>query len=199
MRREQIGGCCRSSGLGIVALRRSWREIFLWKTGDRQKEKRSKRERNGGLVETDAADGNPLTTRIPTTAWKAQNAFHSSHKARRRLHHRIYFSLAQGWGAPQTLNGKCANSKLSQQRGSPHNLVPGNSGAPILYFPEGTNGMSFGGGRVTLIGLQSTSFLGSDIAGMTPVNFIFDVIRGLNLPGADLYRGLPENRHSSKN
>ena len=49
MRREQIGGCCRSTGLGIVALRRSWREIFLWKTGDRQKEKRSKKERNGGL------------------------------------------------------------------------------------------------------------------------------------------------------
>jgi len=42
-------------------------------------------------VGTDAADGNPLTTRIPTAAWKAQNAFHSSHKARRRFHHRIYF------------------------------------------------------------------------------------------------------------
>jgi hypothetical protein len=42
-------------------------------------------------VETDAADGNPLTTRIPTAAWKAQNAFHSSHKARRRFHHRIHF------------------------------------------------------------------------------------------------------------
>ena len=42
-------------------------------------------------METDAADGNPLTTRIPTAAWKAQNAFHSSHKARRRFHHRIHF------------------------------------------------------------------------------------------------------------
>ena len=46
-------------------------------------------------METDAADGNPLTTRIPTAAWKAQNAFHSSHKARRRFHHRIYFFSRQ--------------------------------------------------------------------------------------------------------
>ena len=31
-------------------------------------------------MKTDAADGNPLTTRIPTAAWKAQNASHSSHR-----------------------------------------------------------------------------------------------------------------------
>ncbi len=34
------------------------------------------------------------------------------------------FLWPEGWGAPQTLNGKCANSKLSQQRGSPHGNVP---------------------------------------------------------------------------
>ena len=54
-------------------------------------------------METDAADGNPLTTRIPTAAWKAQNAFHSSHKARRRLHHRIYFSLARRMGSTSNI------------------------------------------------------------------------------------------------
>jgi hypothetical protein len=37
-------------------------------------------KRQGGPVETDAADGNPQRTRIPTAAWKAQNAFHSSHR-----------------------------------------------------------------------------------------------------------------------
>jgi hypothetical protein len=37
-----------------------------------------------GLVETDAADGNPHRTRIPTAAWKAQTAFHSSHKPSNR-------------------------------------------------------------------------------------------------------------------
>jgi hypothetical protein len=31
------GGCSRSTELAIVALRRSWRQIFLWKMGDRQK------------------------------------------------------------------------------------------------------------------------------------------------------------------
>jgi transposase InsO family protein len=30
------------------------------------------------------------------------------------------FRWAEGWGAPQTSNSKCANFKLSQQRGSPH-------------------------------------------------------------------------------
>jgi hypothetical protein len=91
---ERLWGCCRSTGLGLVVLvipRRSWRDIFCGKLGiGTKKEKRSKKERNGGPVGTDAADGNPLTTRIPTAAWKAQNAFHSSHKARRRFHHRIY-------------------------------------------------------------------------------------------------------------
>ena len=77
--------------------RPSWRSSFLGAPGAEffcrklgigtKKEKRSKKERNGGLVETDAADGNPPTTRIPTAAWKAQNAFHSSLKA----HHKVHF------------------------------------------------------------------------------------------------------------
>ena len=60
-----------------------------------KKEKRSKKERKRRPVETDAADGNPLTTRIPTAAWKAQNAFHSSHKARRRFYRP---DSPAGWG-----------------------------------------------------------------------------------------------------
>jgi hypothetical protein len=74
------------------------------------------------------------------------------------------------------------------------NLVPGNSGAPILYVPEGSNGVSFGGGRPNLIGLQSMSFAGSDIAGMTPSKYIFKVIQDLNLKDADLYRGTPDKK-----
>ena len=78
-----------------VGNRRSWAILARYfsgeKRGQAQKEKRSKKERKRRPVETDAADGNPLTTRIPTAAWKAQNAFHISHKARRRFHHRIHF------------------------------------------------------------------------------------------------------------
>jgi hypothetical protein len=74
------------------------------------------------------------------------------------------------------------------------NLVPGNSGAPILYVPEGSNGVSFGGSRVNVIGLQSISFLGSEVAGMTPSRYIFESIQALNLPDADLYRGAPANK-----
>ena len=32
---RQIGGCSRSTELAIVALKRSWRQIFRWKTGRR--------------------------------------------------------------------------------------------------------------------------------------------------------------------
>lgn len=40
-------------------------------------------------METDAAAGNPHTTRIPTAAWKAQTAFHSSHKATQQFGYTI--------------------------------------------------------------------------------------------------------------
>ena len=83
---------------GDVVGRPSGRWLFLGDPGTlffygklgtgTKKEKRSKKERKRRPVETDAADGNPLTTRIPTAAWKAQNAFHSSHKARRRFYRR---------------------------------------------------------------------------------------------------------------
>jgi|SRR5579872_893409 len=74
------------------------------------------------------------------------------------------------------------------------NLVPGNSGSPIFYAPEGANGASFGGGRPFLLGLQSSSFLGADISGMTPVQYIFEAIQNLKLQDADLYRGLIQNK-----
>jgi hypothetical protein len=38
-------------------------------------------------VETVATDGNPHTPRIPTAAWKAKTAFHSSHEAQQQFHH----------------------------------------------------------------------------------------------------------------
>ena len=83
---------------GDVVGRSSGRWLFLGDPGaiffwgkletDTKKEKRSKKERKRRPVETDAADGNPQRTRIPTAAWKAQNAFHSFHKARRRFYRR---------------------------------------------------------------------------------------------------------------
>jgi hypothetical protein len=35
LKEEQTGGCSRSTELAIVALKRSWRQIFCWKTGRR--------------------------------------------------------------------------------------------------------------------------------------------------------------------
>ena len=65
-------------------------------------------------------------------------------------------------------------------------LVPGNSGSPIFFVPVGFNGVSFGGaGRATLIGVQSTSFVGWDIAGMSPIQFLIDSLKSANIPDAD--------------
>jgi hypothetical protein len=65
-------------------------------------------------------------------------------------------------------------------------LVPGNSGSPILYIPVGFNGLNVGGGRPSIIGVQSSAVVGWDVAGMTPIKFLIDAIRAADMPGADL-------------
>lgn len=66
-------------------------------------------------------------------------------------------------------------------------LVPGNSGSPIFFVPVGLPGLISGGGlRAFLLGVQSNSFMGSDVAGMAPVEFVWDAIRKLNLVDANL-------------
>jgi hypothetical protein len=78
------------------------------------------------------------------------------------------------------------------------NLINGNSGSPIFYAPP------FFANRVkrgVLIGLQSSSLIAlsdqngsnvlepADIAGMTPVEDIFEIIEKYSSPLIDLYRG----------
>jgi hypothetical protein len=77
------------------------------------------------------------------------------------------------------------------------NLVGGNSGSPVFFYPpgEGNTGIGFGGPnvhRAALIGVQSSSFEGADIAGMTPVEDVFQIIKKY-APNADIdwYRGDP--------
>jgi hypothetical protein len=72
------------------------------------------------------------------------------------------------------------------------NLVGGNSGSPIFYVPTElclmfhcTSGLS----RVAIIGVQSSSFGGADIAGMTPIEDVFKIIEKHSSPDLDLYRG----------
>jgi hypothetical protein len=59
------------------------------------------------------------------------------------------------------------------------NLIPGNSGSPIFHVPLG--GM--------LLGVQSISVTGADIVGMTPINFVYDLLLKIGFPDADLHRG----------
>jgi hypothetical protein len=64
------------------------------------------------------------------------------------------------------------------------NLVAGNSGSPFITVPR-----QFSGVRASIIGLQSYSFNGSDVSGMTPVQYIYEIIEQIGLPDADLTRG----------
>jgi hypothetical protein len=69
------------------------------------------------------------------------------------------------------------------------NLIPGNSGSPIFHVPLGGSGVSIGGTRAMVLGVQSMSFGGAGIAGMTPINFVFEILQKMSLPDADLHRG----------
>jgi len=75
------------------------------------------------------------------------------------------------------------------------NLVNGNSGSPIFYQPfpmclPGT-GVTCTRGlyRGAIIGVQSCSFEGADIAGMTPIEDVFKIMEKNLRPDVDLYRG----------
>ena len=53
--------------------------------------------------------------------------------------------------------------------------------------------MRFGNSRPYLLGLQSMSVVAGEIAGMVPVQNIFEIIESLKLPDANLKRGPVEN------
>jgi hypothetical protein len=65
-------------------------------------------------------------------------------------------------------------------------LVEGNSGSPIYYSPPQFTGDR----RAVLLGVQSIGFLGWDVAGMTPVQFVYDIIEMMKLPDMDLRRNV---------
>ena len=71
------------------------------------------------------------------------------------------------------------------------NFVGGNSGSPIFRLPlEFTlgKGLTYSGPRVMLLGLLSASIEGADLSEMTPVEYIFEIIKA-HYPEAELYRG----------
>ena len=67
-------------------------------------------------------------------------------------------------------------------------LVPGNSGSPIYFEPTIIGGLVH---RPVLLGVQSISFLPWDVAGMTPVSYIYEIIETMKqLNNADLTRNV---------
>jgi hypothetical protein len=65
------------------------------------------------------------------------------------------------------------------------NLVPGNSGSPIYFAPA-----MFSGQRGLLLGIQSSSIVAFDVAGMTPVEYVYELLEKITLEGADLRRNV---------
>jgi hypothetical protein len=63
------------------------------------------------------------------------------------------------------------------------NLVEGNSGSPIYFSPPLISNR-----RPVLLGVQSTSFIPWDVAGMTPIQYVYEIIEMLKLKDADLTR-----------
>jgi hypothetical protein len=55
------------------------------------------------------------------------------------------------------------------------NLVSGNSGAPIFYMPSATESLP-DNTRTVLLGVQSISFFGAGIAGMTPIKYVSEIL-----------------------
>jgi hypothetical protein len=71
------------------------------------------------------------------------------------------------------------------------NLVPGNSGSPIFHVPLGVSGISLGGTRPMLLGVQSISFIGADVAGMTPIKYVYEILQDMGFSEGDFRRGPP--------
>jgi hypothetical protein len=75
------------------------------------------------------------------------------------------------------------------------NLIGGNSGSPVFYYPPSVCMLGFLQcnsnivGRVMVVGVQSSSFDGADVAGMTPIEDVFKIIQDHASPDFDLYRG----------
>ena len=72
-------------------------------------------------------------------------------------------------------------------------LVPGNSGSPLFYAPPylvpgGVNK------RPIFLGVQSLSYIPWDVAGMTPAQYVYEIIEEMNPPDGDLRRGAEADR-----
>ena len=78
------------------------------------------------------------------------------------------------------------------------NLIEGNSGSPIFYTPPelcGIVGIKCNMvTRAFILGVQSSTLGGADIAGMTPIEDVFKIIEKSAPPEEDLFRGDETNR-----
>jgi len=86
------------------------------------------------------------------------------------------------------------------------NLINGNSGSPIVYAPPALIMPTTPTSRAVVIGIQSSSLIAlsdqgenkilepADIAGMTPIADIFDIIQKNSPSYIDFYRGDEKNR-----
>ncbi|HTV90113.1 MAG TPA: hypothetical protein VME41_13950 [Stellaceae bacterium] len=70
-------------------------------------------------------------------------------------------------------------------------LAPANGGAPIFNMPSGGPNGGARQPRPLILGLQAMPYPGSDIVGMTPIGYVYQILQALKLAGANLQRGSP--------
>jgi hypothetical protein len=110
LRSVDLGGCYRSTEGARVVPGASWREIFPAKAVDTSEQtKKEQKKPKGSLVETDAADGNPLnpadspsglesTKRFPQFPQGSAAAVLTQFKSQ-RFHLRDRSFWSERWGA----------------------------------------------------------------------------------------------------
>jgi len=69
------------------------------------------------------------------------------------------------------------------------NQAPGSSGSPVFTIPP-----DFSAARTVLMGVQSVAFDGSEVAGITPSHYIYEIIDNEKIPDWDLKEGNPTRR-----
>lgn len=98
------------------------------------------------------------------------------------------------FGHLSSLPAESVDAKLCGEQAAPRSLkvwivaaslVPGNSGSPIFFSPQMLSSR-----RAVLLGVQSIALLPWDVAGMTPIQYVYEIIESMTsvMKDADLTR-----------
>ena len=61
---------------------------------------------------------------------------------------------------------------------------PANGGAPIFNVPGPAANPAAGEARPLILGVQAMSYPNADVTGLTPIGYVYEILRALKLPNA---------------